>query len=291
MAKAKLECLRVAIYTRVSTAEQAREGYSLDAQEKVLTDFCKLKKYEIVGIYSDEGISGKDIEHRPEMIRLLADAKEKKFDIILVWKLTRFSRRLADLTKTCDDLEKWDVYLVSYSEAFDSKTPAGRMVRSMLGTVAQFEREVIAENVKLGMFERAERGKRTCSQILGYDIVPGTDGMTINPKEAEYVKFVYDNYLIYKNILQVAELCRDLNFRGKRGRFPNPQSILVILTRPTYCGYYNYCGKLYKGDFKPIISIEQFNQVQQLLKKQGKLSGRPRLTELTYLQNSEALND
>lgn len=285
MAKTKLAQLRVAIYTRVSTTEQAREGYSLSAQEKVLTDFCKLKEYEIVGKYSDEGISGKDIEHRPEMLRLLSDARSGKFDIILVWKLTRFTRRLADLTKTCDDLEKWGVYLVSYSEAFDSKTPAGRMVRSMLGTVAQFEREVIAENVKLGLDERARKGKRMCSQLLGYDIKPGKDGMIINPIEAQQVKFVFDNYLLYKNISQVTKLCNQYGFVGKRGKSPLPQTVYKILSRPAYCGYYTYCGSICKGEHEAIITVEQYNKVQKLLNRNGKIYGRKRIHELIYLQD------
>ena len=126
---------KVAIYIRVSTAGQAEEGYSLDAQERLLTDYCRARKYEIYQIYRDEGISAKDIIHRPGMLSLLEDAEDKKFDMILVWKLTRFSRNLADLAVACDKLDKRGVALVSYSEAFDSCTPAGRMVRSMLGTV------------------------------------------------------------------------------------------------------------------------------------------------------------
>ena len=175
---------KVAIYIRVSTAGQAEEGYSLDAQERLLTDYCRARKYEIYQIYRDEGISAKDIIHRPGMLSLLEDAEDKKFDMILVWKLTRFSRNLADLAVACDKLDKRGVALVSYSEAFDSCTPAGRMVRSMLGTVAQFEREVTSENTRLGMLERAEQGKRTCSFVLGYDR-DGKESLKIKEDEAE----------------------------------------------------------------------------------------------------------
>lgn len=273
----------VAIYTRVSTTEQVQEGYSLEAQEKILREYCKLKKYQIADIYSDMGISGKDIEHRPEMKRLLEDAKDKKFNIILVWKLTRFSRKLSDLVKSCEELEKWNVYLVSYSENFDCFTPAGKMIRNMLGVIAQFEREVISENVKLGLNIRAEKGKRTCSQVLGYDLY-GKDSLIVNKKEAEYVRYVYSSYLIYKSLSEVAELCKKQGYKGKRGQKPCAQSILVILTRALYCGYNSYCGKLYKGLHEPIIDIDTFNEVQSLLKKQGKNTGRPRRTELKFLK-------
>ena len=279
--------LTAAIYTRVSTREQAEEGYSLDAQEPLLTDYCKSHRYQIYKIYSDEGLSAKDIRHRPGMTALLTDAQENRFDLILVWKLTRFSRSLSDLTASCEMLDRLGIALVSYSEAFDSYTPAGRMVRSMLGTVAQFEREVIAENVALGMLERARQGKRTCHDVLGYDL-DGKDSFRINQKEAEYVNFVFDNYLIRKNISEVTELCRQMGFRGKRGKIPNPESILVILTRPVYAGYNVYKGSIYKGNYKSIRTPKDFNRVQRLIMRQGKISGRNRQRKLFILPEGDA---
>lgn len=196
-----------AIYTRVSTRDQALEGYSLDAQERTLVEYCKARKWKIYKIYSDEGISAKDITHRPGMLSLLQDANERKFNVILVWKLTRFTRSLSDLSVTCERLDKLGIPLISYSEAFDSGTPAGRMMRSVLGTIAQFEREVISENVALGTMERARQGKRTCSYVLGYDVC-GKDSLKINPVEAEYVNFVHDKYLERKSISEVTALSR-----------------------------------------------------------------------------------
>ncbi|MBQ3583813.1 MAG: recombinase family protein [Lachnospiraceae bacterium] len=133
----------IAIYIRVSTKEQAEEGYSLDAQKRILQEYCKAKKYNIFNIYSDKGISAKDIYHRPGMLKLLSDAKDQKFKSILVWKLTRFSRNMTDLISTCELLDKLGIALISYSESFDSCTPSGRMVRSMypaIRTVSQFNR-------------------------------------------------------------------------------------------------------------------------------------------------------
>lgn len=271
-----------AIYTRVSTREQALEGYSLDAQERLLVEYCQSRKYKIYKIYSDEGISAKDIKHRPGMLSLLLDAKEKKFDLIIVWKLTRFSRSLSDLTVTCEMLDKLGICLVSYSEAFDSATPAGRMVRSMLGTVAQFEREVVGENVSMAMLERAKQGKRTCSEILGYDPL-GKDSFSINPKEAIYVNFAHDNFLIYKNITEVSDLCVERGFRGKRGAIPSPQTIEVILTRPQYAGYNVFQGQIYKGNYEPIRTVKSFNKVQRIILRQGSLYGRHRKSKIYIL--------
>lgn len=269
------EIIIAAIYIRVSTREQAKEGYSLDAQQRLLVDFCKAKKYNIYKIYADEGISAKNLKNRPGMMQLLADAKEKKFNIILVWKLTRFARNLSNLTTSCEELDRYGVDLVSYSESFDSSTPAGRMVRNMLGTVAEFEREVDSENTYLALLERARQGKRTCHDVLGYDSV-GKDSFKINPVEAEYVNFVHDQYLIRKNITEVTALAREKGYHGTRGRRPCTQSIYTILTRPIYAGYNLFKGEIYKGNYEPIRTPQQFNRVQRLLTRQGKLAGQQR---------------
>ena len=267
--------MKAAIYTRVSTREQAVEGYSLDAQRSVLTEYCHRNNYEIYNIYSAEGISAKDITHRPALLQLLKDADNHCFGVILVWKLTRFSRNLADLTVTCEKLDKAGISLVSYSEAFDSKTPAGRMIRSMLGTVAQFEREITGENVSITLHERARKGKRTCNEILGYDL-SGTDSFTINPKEAEYVNYVHDQYIVRKSLTEVTALAKEKGFHGKRGQEPTSWAIFKILTCPVYAGYNSFKGKLYKGNHEPIRTVQQYNKVQKILIRQGKLTGRNR---------------
>lgn len=278
----------VAIYIRVSTAWQAEDGYSLDAQERVLLEYCAAKNYQVYKIYRDDGISAKDIVHRPGMVSLLNDASEEKFDAILVWKLTRFTRNLADLTTVCDKLDRIGVTLISYSEAFDSCTPAGRMVRSMLGTVAQFEREVISENVKLGMLERARQGKRTCSAILGYDL-DGKDSLKINDEEARNVRIIYDQYVLRKSLTEVRDVCAEMEIHGKRGsKLDDAWRIETILTRPLYAGYNVYCGKLYKGIHPSIITVSQYNKVQRIIMRQSKISGRTRKRPLYILPDNSA---
>ena len=280
-----------AIYIRVSSQDQFLEGYSLDAQERVLREYCDQKNYDVHGIYRDEGISAKDIKHRPGVMQLLADAKEKRFEIILIWKLTRFSRSLANLVVVCDELEKYGVMLVSYSEAFDCTTPAGRMIRNMLGTVAQFEREVISENVMLGMAERAQQGKPTCTYILGYDYDKETETITINQEETEQVRYIYQTYLQLKDIAEVAKACREKGYRGKNGGVPKPESIHKILTHVRYCGYNTYHGEICPGRFPAIITPDIFKRVQSLIKRQGKTVGRKRKYDLPHLPNDTQPQD
>lgn len=274
--------LRAAIYIRVSTTGQAEEGYSLETQEHLLRDYCKARKILVTEIYADEGISAKDVKHRPEMQRLLHDATQNKFDLVVVWKLTRFTRSLNDLVNTCDLFAKYGVDLISYSESFDCSTPSGKMVRNILGTIAQFEREVIGENVMVVMQRKAELGHRTCSEVLGYDL-DGKTSLKVNDKESKYVRFCFAEYLKCKNLSEVAAEARRLGFHGKRGKIPTASAILVIITRPIYCGYNSFHGRLFKGNHQSIVSVEEFNRVQKLLKKQGKLIGRKRISELYSL--------
>lgn len=274
---------KVAIYTRVSTLDQAKVGYSLDAQENILRQYCILRDYEVYNLYTDAGISAKSADNRPALQQLLADADKNLFDIILVWKLTRFSRRLSDLATMCDSLDRKGIALVSYSEAFDCSTPAGKMIRNMLGTIAQFEREVISENVIAAMTERARQGKKTCSYVLGYDRLD-KDNLVINEDEAEQVNFIFESYLRCKNFTAVANMCRERNYKGKMGKFPRPESIKRILTRPIYCGYNSFKGLLYKGNHTPIINLEIYNQIQDILISQGKHTGRSNKYPMETLQ-------
>lgn len=278
--------LRAAIYIRVSTSWQAEEGYSLETQEHLLRDYCRSRKIQVVEVYADEGISAKDVKHRPEMQRLLRDVTERKFDLVIVWKLTRFTRSLNDLVNTCELLNRYDVDLVSYSESFDCSTPSGKMVRNILGTIAQFEREVIGENVLIVMQRKAELGHRTCSGVLGYDL-NGKTSLSINEAEAEYVRFCFAEYLKRKNLSEVAAEARHRGYHGKRGKIPVAYTVQVIITRPIYCGYNSFHDKIYKGNHPPIVSIETYNKVQALLRRQGKLSGRHRVYDLTFLRGGE----
>lgn len=273
----------VAIYIRVSTLDQAREGYSLEAQENTLRKWCEDRKYSVYDLYADRGISGKDIEHRPDMNRLLRDAKEEKFDMVLFWALSRFTRSVSDLYKTMEKFQKWNISMVSYTEAFDTSTPMGRAMIGVVGVFAQLERELTGERVSAAMLLRAQKGKRTCSEILGYDL-DGKDSFKINRNEAEYVLFCFEQYLIRKNLSEVAEEAKKRGYKGKRGRIPKAWNIQMIITRPQYAGYNVYCDKIYKGNYEAIVSTDIFNKVQRLLKKQGKSLGRKRINELFIIK-------
>lgn len=255
---------RVAIYLRVSTLDQAKNGYSLAAQRKVLENWSKEHDYDVFNVYEDAGISGKDLKHRPAAVQMLTDAQKNKFSLILVWAVSRLTRRVSDLYYIWEHIDRHNVDLKSYTEPFDTTTVIGRAMMGVLGVFSQMEREMTSERVKLAMAERAAKGKRTCHEVLGYD-KKGSDSFVINKTEAERIKYIFDKFLEYRNLSAVAELCALRGYCGKRGKKFKAQHIKTILTRPIYIGYNSYCGKIYKGDFESIISERQFEKVQQLL--------------------------
>lgn len=269
---------RAAIYTRVSTDAQAVEGYSLDAQERSLTQRCAREGWSVYKVYTDAGISGKDLD-RPAVNELLEDAKLRKFNIVLIWSLSRFTRSVADLYDTWNLLQENEISLISLTESFDTSTPTGRAMMGMLGVFAQMEREIIAERVRAALSERAKQGKRTCREVLGYDR-DGNDSLRINPVEAEQVRYIFEQYIELKNISAVAELCRLRGYTGKRGGTQDSR-ILNILTRPVYAGYFSYKEEIHRGDFEPIISARTYNEVQRLLL--NKKTGQPRKKKLFFL--------
>ncbi len=148
------------------------------------------------------------------------------------------------------------------------------------------ERELTSERVATALAERASQGKRTCSEILGYDL-NGKDSFKINEKEAEYVRFCFSEYLLRKNLSEVANEANKRGFRGKRGRKPTAWSIQKILTRTQYCGFNTFFGKIYKGNYESIIDVETFNRVSILLKRQGKVTGRKRIEPIVKIDQCD----
>lgn len=254
-----------ALYIRVSTLDQAREGYSLAAQQAALEAWAAQKGYA-TQLYADEGISGKDIGHRPAMCQMLADVEAGKIAVVAVWALSRLTRSVADLYATLELLAAHGVALVSHTEGFDTSTPTGRAMMGLLGVFAQMEREITAERVRAAMAERAAQGKRTCSYVLGYDL-DGADSLVPNPAEAEVVRYIYSKYLEHRSLSAVAELCRLRGYHGKRGREMCAWSVKMILTRPIYAGYNSWHGQLIRGSHEALVSVAEYNRVQRLLSK------------------------
>lgn len=260
---------KAAIYIRVSTLDQARDGFSLPAQRRVLEEWCDRNRHSVYKVYGDEGISGKDMTHRPAVTELISDAKSEKFDTVLVWALSRFTRSVADLYNTWNIFQCHNISLVSVTEGFDTNTPTGRAMMGMLGVFAQMEWEITSERVALAMQERAAQGKRTCNYALGYDS-DGKDTLAVNDREADLVRLIFRKFNSYKCLLAVSDSLNLMGFTGRNKHRFTAESVKRILTNPLYIGYYSFKGERYKGDFEPIIDTETWNRAQNILKRNRK---------------------
>jgi len=174
----------VVIYLRVSTEDQAKEGYSLEVQGEYFEAFAKRKGFNIFRTYQDDGISGYSTE-RPALKELLKDAKEKKFDLVLVYKLDRFSRNLKDLLNLVDELSSYGVGFKSATETFDTTKSAGKLMFQQLGSFAEFERNRIAERVFRGMVKSVQQGNWQEARYApyGYKYSKGRKLSEIDEKE------------------------------------------------------------------------------------------------------------
>lgn len=288
----------IAIYCRVSTEEQSENGYSIDEQERLLEEWCKKMGYVIYKCYSDRGISGKNIKDRPALKELLSDAKAGKFDMVISWKINRVSRKLEDVLKIVNILEENNITFKSYSEPFETDTPAGRMQFQMMALIGEFERGTISQNIKMGMCAKAKYGNWCGGRVLGYDLVPnnspeeekkGKNKLEINEKEAEIVRFIFNEYSKGKGYKAITNQINKLGYKTKKGNNFSVGSIRDILTNPVYIGEIRYNVRQnwsekrrrninpnpirVKGKHEAIIDRELWDKVQLILEsKKGKPS-------------------
>jgi DNA invertase Pin-like site-specific DNA recombinase len=148
--------MKVAIYARVSTANN---GQDPTMQTRELREYCERRGWSVAGEYVDLGISGTK-EKRPQLDRLMAEAHRRRFDAVIVWKFDRFARSVSHLLRALQTFKALGIEFVSFSEQLDTSTPAGKMVFTVLGAVAELERSLIVERVKAGLRNAKAKGKK-----------------------------------------------------------------------------------------------------------------------------------
>jgi DNA invertase Pin-like site-specific DNA recombinase len=256
--------MRAAIYARVSTDDQAKEGFSIPAQLKRLQAYCKAKSWEVCSEYVDDGFSGRDV-NRPAYQRMMSE--RERWDIVLVLKMDRIHRNSKNFTQMMDDLNGWKKQFNSMQEKFDTTTAMGRFVMDIIQRIAQLESEQIGERVKVGMTQKAKKGTGYLGSPspFGYTI---TDGNLIPiDTEAGLIAFIYHTYVNGRSLEEIAD---QLNIGGKatkKGGSWKKQTVSKILRNPTYCGYLCWDGHLVRANHQAIISPGLFNLVQDLMKE------------------------
>ena len=157
---------RVAIYARVSTANH---GQDVSMQTRELRQFAEARGWTVAGEYIDVGVSGAK-DSRPELNRLMADAHKRRFDAVCVWRFDRFARSVSHLLRALETFKSLGIDFVSFSEQMDTSTPAGKMVFTVLGAVAELERSLIVERVRAGLRNARAKGKRLGRPRVAVDV-------------------------------------------------------------------------------------------------------------------------
>ena len=258
--------IRGVIYIRVSTQEQANEGYSVGEQTERLKKYCEAMEWDIVKTYVDPGYSGGNTD-RPGLQELIKDVENEDIDKVVVYKLDRLSRSQLD---TLYLIEK--VFLanntdfVSMSENFDTSTPFGRAMIGILAVFAQLEREQIKERMNMGKEARAKEGKWHGSKYvpIGYTYNPAEDQLYIDEYETMQVREAYDLFLKGTPLRTIANIFYDKGYKHKHGIW-DAKALRRILGNKTNIGYTKYRDQYYKGTHEPIIDDDTFEQAQKLL--------------------------
>lgn len=232
------------IYTRVSTNMQI-DGFSLDGQLEEIGEYCKRNNLNIIGEYKDEGKSGKSTENRPYFNRMMHDISiNKKIDTVVVWKLSRLSRNMNDLTNVIELFEEHNVNLESVNDNIDTSGKGGKLILYITGIIAEMERDGIIENCKMGMKQRALEGEWNGGRVFGYRTKYYED---TDKKKKSKLEIVEEEAIIVREIFKLfvnekwgySKIANSFNNRGLRTRENNywsKQCIKQIIDNPVYVG-------------------------------------------------------
>jgi len=283
--------METAIYVRVSTEEQAQEGFSIRAQEQKLKDFTRIKDWSIYNIYIDEGISAKNITERPAVTKMIEDIKSGHVKNVVVFKIDRLTRSTGDLVYLIDLFNDYDCAFNSLMESIDTQTASGRMFLKIIGIFAEFERENIAERVRLGHERKAREGYSLCSlhSSYGYDRANGQKIQTINKKEAEIVKQIFDWYVNQNmSLMGIAKRLNLMKVATKHNCLWTNNTVKLVLINCNYIGKVRYHINKEESSFEvdghheAIISQKIYDKAQKLIAKNKGVSSTKKPRDENY---------
>ena len=274
--------LRCAIYTRKSTEEGLDQEFnSLDAQREACAAFIAsqvgLGWKLVADRYDDPGFSGGSME-RPALQRLLQDIRDKKVDVVVVYKIDRLTRSLTDFSRIVEVFDQAGVSFVSVTQQFNTTTSMGRLTLNVLLSFAQFEREVTAERIRDKIAASKKKGMWMGGVVpLGYRVE--NRKLIVHPEEAKTVRWLFERYLHLKSVRALVD---EAASHGHSGRTSKRRDGIVAVTRPfgrgnlyhllsnpIYVGSIRHHDRIYDGEHEAIIDRKMFDDVQQLLKAQA----------------------
>ncbi|QLH73997.1 MAG: recombinase family protein [Methanomassiliicoccales archaeon] len=254
--------MRAAIYARVSTEDQAKEGFSIAAQQKKLIAYCKARGWQVAGEYIDEGYSGRST-NRPSYQRMMSE--KDLWDVLVVLKMDRIHRNSTNFALMMDDLRHWGKEFNSMQESFDTTTAIGRFVMDIIQRIAQLESEQIGERVKVGMVQKAKKGKGVLGSGVPYGYRFHNHHLEKVQEEEQVVKDIFSMYL---DCLSLNDIASSLNAKGiptKQSSKWEKATVRNVLTNKLYIGMLEWDGIAQRMPEIAIVDNDRFWEVQALL--------------------------
>lgn len=272
------------VYIRVSTEDQAREGFSLGEQEEKLLQLCNFKELEVYKVYKDAGISAKDMEHRPQFQEMLQDMKEGKINYIVAYKLDRITRSVRDLEELISVLEQYNCFLLCDRDDVNTSTANGRFFVRMLTVLSQLEIEIVSERTKFGLNGAIKSGHIPGQRPFGYTKSEDKK-MIVDNATRPYVEKIFDMYLEGKSFQQIANYFKENNIYPKKKW--HDTTIQKIIDNKIYMGdyeQYKRIGKqenlepiVYMNVVEPIISRAKWEECQKQKERNQRTYTRDRI--------------
>ena len=287
---------RCAIYTRKSTEHNLDLAFnSLDAQREACEAYVKSQAHEgwtlLRERFDDGGLSGASLD-RPALQRLLDYVRARQIDVIVVYKVDRLTRSLADFAKLVELFDEYDVSFVSITQSFNTTSSMGRLTLNVLLSFAQFEREVIGERVRDKIAASKRKGMWVGGPVpLGYRSVGKK--LQVAPEEATLVRKIFADYLTLGSIRALADALNGEGLRPKPRQLANGKVVQAscyrvgplahLLKNRFYIGEVVYRNETHKGEHEPIVASELFDTVQERLRQQAVERSRQRRSSPSLL--------
>ena len=272
------------IYIRVSTEDQAREGFSLGEQKEKLLQLCSFKDLEVYKVYKDAGISAKDMEHRPQFQEMLQDMKEGKINYIVAYKLDRITRSVRDLEELISVLEQYNCFLLCDRDDVNTSTANGRFFVRMLTVLSQLEIEIVSERTKFGLNGAIKSGHIPGQRPFGYTKSEDKK-MIVDNATRPYVEKIFDMYLEGKSFQQIANYFKENNIYPKKKW--RDTTIQKIIDNKIYMGDYEQYKRIgkqenlepitYMNVVEPIISRAKWEECQKQKERNQRTYTRDRI--------------
>ena len=261
------------IYIRVSTEDQAREGFSLGEQEEKLRQLCKYKDFEIYKIYKDAGISAKNMKDRPAFQQMLEDMKAGKLNYIVAYKLDRVTRSVRDLEVLISTLEQYHCYLICDRDDVNTSTANGRFFVRMLTVLSQLEIEIVSERTKFGLNGAIKAGHIPGKVPLGY--YRDTDKtLKVDVTTKNIVLRIFELYLEGKSYQTISNILNEEKVLSPNNKKWCDSTIDRIINNKIYIGDYerykydtNKETELFVDVVPPIITRAMWEEVQKQKEK------------------------